>query len=167
MPSLVGSEMCIRDRSQPITAKASQASARSLLPPNTNSQSNQFAGLPSASSQSGNRFPAPAGAPASGFSSPQVNKSPNSGAGFGRSNATRPAQPKSFGGSGLNNSSVFGSSNTNNGTGASPSTIRRQPSSSSSSFSGLSNSSQSSIGGQPKRTPLRGCLLYTSPSPRD
>ena len=142
--------------SQPITAKASQASARSLLPPNTNSQSNQFAGLPSASSQSGNRFPAPAGAPASGFSSPQVNKSPNSGAGFGRSNATRPAQPKSFGGSGLNNSSVFGSSNTNNGTGASPSTIRRQPNSSSSSFSGLSNSSQSSIGGQPKRTPLRG-----------
>ena len=142
--------------SQPITAKAPQASARSLLPPNSNSQSGQFAALKKANPQSGGRFPVPA----SGFSNPPVSKSANSGTGV----ATRPQQSKSFGGSASNNSDVFGSRSTS----ASPSLIRRQQGSSSS-FSGLSNSSQSSIGNsglsssqssqfgsQPTRTPLRG-----------
>ena len=149
---------------QPVTTKAPQASAQSLLAPNVNSQSRrQFATLPSASSQSSSQFSAPAG----GFPNPQVSKSAISGAGFGRPTATRPEQPKFLGGSRQQNPDIFGSRNSGTG-GTSPSMIRRQTSSSSSSFSNSSNSSQSSIGSsrlasqssqfgsQPKQTPLRG-----------
>ena len=159
-PSTVISKAQFPKVEHPKPTKVPQGSARSLLAPNTNSQSSRFAAMPGASSQSGSQF----SAPKNRFASPPVNKSASSGAGFSSSGATRPEQPKS----GLSNSGVFGSSNTNNSTGASSSTIRRQPSSLSSSFPGSSNSSQSSIGSsrlssqssqfgsQPKGAPLRG-----------